>query len=117
MRIYAIQVPLTPLLVNLAHDVSDLAEPIRRAAAAYATQRQSISHSLRLKRYAGRCYGAGALAEAFCSVSPQRYAAWHARPPATFRAIRPRAWADPLAALRGWRERAAWRATGVSAPG
>jgi len=109
LRIYAVQVPLTPLLVNLVHDVSDLGAPIRRAAAAYATQRDTVSYSLRLKRYAGACYGAGRLAEAFCSVPAVAYAACHARPAATFRAIRPRAWTDPLAALRGCRERAAWR--------
>ena len=109
MRIYAVQVPLTPVLVNLVHDVSDLAAPIRRAAAAYATQRDTVSYSLRLKRYAGACYGAGTLAEAFCSVPADRYTACHARPPAAFRSIHPRAWTDPLAALRGWRERAAWR--------
>ncbi|HXJ18600.1 MAG TPA: PIG-L family deacetylase [Polyangia bacterium] len=109
VRVYAIQVPLTRLLVNLVHDVSDLADPIGRAAAAYATQRQTIAYTLRLNRYAARCYGAGTMAEAFCRVPGPLYAALHARPPATFRAIYPRAWTDPLAALRGWRERAAWR--------
>jgi LmbE family N-acetylglucosaminyl deacetylase len=109
VRIYASQVPLTALLVNMVHDVSDLAESMGRASAAYATQREALSYSLRLKRYAGRCYGAGTLAEAFCCAPADVYAAWHARPPATFRSIYPRAWTDPLAALVGWRERMAWR--------
>jgi LmbE family N-acetylglucosaminyl deacetylase len=109
IRVYGIQVPLTPLLVNLVHDVSDLEQPVRRVLAAYATQRGTVSNTIRLKRYAARWYGGAALAEAFCAMPAQLYTALHARPPAHFRAIHPRAWTDPLAALVGWQERAAWR--------
>lgn len=109
VRIYGIQVPLTSLLSNLVHDVSDLAQPMRAAYAAHATQRHATASTMRLKRYAARLYGAGTLAEAFCAMPGQLYANLQARRPATFRAVRRRAWTDPLAALTGWRERIAWQ--------
>ena len=110
IRVYAIQVPLTPLLVNLVHDVSDLAPAIRRAYAAHASQRQTTANMMRLKRYAARLYGAPALAEAFCAMPSRLYADLQRTDAAPkFRGLYPRAWTDPLAALAGWRERIAWR--------
>ena len=74
VRIYAVQVPLTPLLVNLTHDVSDLDAAIRRAMAAYATQRESVSRTFRLRRYAAGFYGAISQVEGFCSMAASTYA-------------------------------------------
>jgi len=109
VRVYGIQVPLTPLLTNVVHDVSDLTQPMRAAYAAYATQRQATASTMRLKHYAARLYGAGTLAEAFCVMPGGLYVDLQARSPVKFRATRPRAWSDPWAALAGWRERLAWR--------
>lgn len=109
VRIYGIQVPLTPLLINLVHDVSDLEQPIRHALAAYATQRVTVSTTFRLRRYAARSYGGDTQMEAFCSTSTGHYASLHDRPTASFRPLHPRAWTDPLAMAVGWSERMSWR--------
>ncbi|HTS01056.1 MAG TPA: PIG-L family deacetylase [Thermoanaerobaculia bacterium] len=109
VRIYAVQVPLTSLLVNLVHDVSDIDHAVRRALAAYATQRESIARTLRLRRYAARVHGGGDAAEAFCAMPAALFCELHRRPPASFRPLRIRAWTDPLAAVMGTRERIAWR--------
>jgi LmbE family N-acetylglucosaminyl deacetylase len=109
IRIYAVQVPLTPLLINLVHDVSDLDEAIRSVLACYPTQSESVSRSFRLRRYAARFYGAAAQVEGFCSLPAGLYASLHRRPQATFRALYLRAWSDPLALMVGARERTVWR--------
>ncbi|HVV51171.1 MAG TPA: PIG-L family deacetylase [Polyangia bacterium] len=117
VRVYTIQVPLTPLLVNLVNDVSDLAQPLGRVLAAYATQRETIAYTLRLRRYAARFYGTGTEVEAFCAMPAALYSRLHTRPAAQFRGIQPRAWTDPLAALSGLAERAAWRRALASSDG
>jgi LmbE family N-acetylglucosaminyl deacetylase len=108
IRIYAVQVPLTSLLVNLVHDVSDLEAPIRRVLSSYATQRQSVSRTFRLRRYAARVYGATGEVEAFCTMTTSLYATLHKRPLANFRGLYIRAWTDPAAIMVGIRERISW---------
>jgi LmbE family N-acetylglucosaminyl deacetylase len=109
VRVYAVQVPLTPLLVNLVHDVSDLQPSIAAVLRCYATQLESVSRTFRLRRYAARFYGAESEAEAFCALPAEIYSSLHRRTPVSFRALYIRAWLDPLAALVGTRERFAWR--------
>jgi LmbE family N-acetylglucosaminyl deacetylase len=109
IRIYAVQVPITPLLVNLIHDVSDLDEIIRGVLGAYASQRESVEPCLRLRHYAARFYGAASQVEGFCELRAQTFVELHHRRQAAFRGLRQRAWSDPLAALIGTRERWAWR--------
>ena len=109
VRIYSVQVPLTPLLVNLVHDVSDLEPSIRSVLDCYATQLESVSRTFRLRRYAARFYGAAAQVEGFCALPAEIYSSLHRRPPSTFRALYLRAWLDPLAAMVGSVERLAWR--------
>jgi LmbE family N-acetylglucosaminyl deacetylase len=109
VRIYAIQVPLTPLLVNLVHDVSDLEPSIGATLRCYASQQESIACTHRLRRYAARFYGAGAQVEAFCALPAQSYASLHQRTPSHFRPLFLRAWRDPLSAIVGAGERLSWR--------
>jgi LmbE family N-acetylglucosaminyl deacetylase len=109
IRIYAVQVPITPLLVNLIHDVSDLDEIVQSVLGAYASQRESVEPCLRLRRYAARFYGAPSQMEGFCSLQARTYVRLHRRRQAHFRGLRLRAWSDPLATLIGARERWAWR--------
>jgi LmbE family N-acetylglucosaminyl deacetylase len=118
VRIYAVQVPLTPLLVNLVHDVSDLEPSLRSVWRCYATQLDSVSPTFRLRRYAARFYGAAKQAEGFCALPAAIYSSLHRRTPSRFRALYPRAWFDPLAAIVGSVERLAWRKmiTNVSRP-
>jgi LmbE family N-acetylglucosaminyl deacetylase len=109
VRIYAVQVPLTPLLVNLVHDVSDLEPSLGLVWRCYATQLGSVSRTFRLRRYAARFYGAATQVEAFCALPGELYSSLHRRAPARFRALYIRAWLDPLSVLVGSGERLTWR--------
>jgi LmbE family N-acetylglucosaminyl deacetylase len=111
VRIYAVQVPLTPLLVNLVHDVSDLEPSIEAVWRCYATQLGSVSRTFRLRRYAARFYGAETQVEGFCALPAEIYSSLHRRRPARFRALYVRAWLDPLAVMVGSVERMTWRKT------
>ena len=109
VRIYAAQVPLTPQLTNLVHDVSDLEPAIRAVFASYPSQRESAEPMMRLRRYAARFYGAATQVEGFCAVPASTYASLQRRRPARFKALSGRPWADPLALIVGFAERTAWR--------
>ncbi len=108
VRLYAIQVPLTPLLTNLIHDVSDLDDAIRAVLASYPSQRQTLMNASRLRRYAARFYGAGTRVEGFCAMPASLYASLHRRPLARFRGLENRAWIDPLTLAVGMSERLSW---------
>ncbi len=110
LRIYPVQVPLTPALANLVLAV-DLATPsLKNAFRAHRTQLGSIERCLRHRRYAGRFYRAGGAAEEFWRLTPAQYRRLHSEAPArplvrTFRGLRYYTWSDPLAYLRGLGER------------
>jgi hypothetical protein len=114
VRIYAVQVPLTPLLTNLVHDISDLEDETRAVFNCYASQRTNIACAFRSRRYAACFYGAIKWAEAFLALPADVYAALHRRSSANFRPLGIRAWNDPLAVFAGVRERISWR---LAAPG
>ena len=116
VRIYAVQVPLTPLLVNLVHDVSDLEPSIEAVWRCYATQLESVSRTFRLRRYAARFYGAATQVEGFCALPAELYSALHRRTPTRFRALYIRAWLDPLAVMVGAVERMTWRKMAANHP-
>ncbi len=109
LRIYAIQVPLTPMLSNVIVPV-DTSEPrLAGAFAAHHSQLGSLEPSLRHRRYLGRLYGLGG-AEELWRLSAGQYHRLHRDPPRrspgrTFRGLRYYAWSDPLAYLRGLAER------------
>jgi LmbE family N-acetylglucosaminyl deacetylase len=109
VRIYAVQVPLTPLLTNMIHDVSDLETSIRSVFGCYASQQVSLLSSLRARRYAACFYRANKLAEGFCAMPTELYVALHSRPLARFRPMAIRAWTDPLSLAAGLGERLRWR--------
>lgn len=108
VRLYCVQVPLTPLLTNLIHDVSDLDLSIRAILLCYASQRESTACTLRLRRYAARFWQARKQVETFCSMTVATYELLHRRPLARFVGLRSRAWIDPLAFATGLGERLAW---------
>jgi LmbE family N-acetylglucosaminyl deacetylase len=108
VRLYAIQVPLTPLLTNLIHDVSDLEDPIRGVLSSYPSQRQTLTSASRLRRYAARFYGTGTQVEGFCAMPASLYGSLHRRPQARFRGLENRAWMDPLTLVVGMPERLSW---------
>ncbi len=109
LRIYPIQVPLTPVLSNLVVPVDPLAPRFQRALAAHRSQLGSLERCLRHRRYLGRLYGLGG-AEELWRMTAGQYQRLHRDPPRrspqrTFRGLRYYAWSDPLAYLQGLSER------------
>jgi LmbE family N-acetylglucosaminyl deacetylase len=109
VRVYQIQVPLTPILTNLVNDLSGVASESAAALSAYTTQRGSILRVFRLRRYAASFYRAGRRAEEFWEMPAAWYCALHLAPARwswrTFRGLRFYPWLDPLAYLVGLQER------------
>jgi len=109
VRVYAIQVPLTPVLTNVLVPVSDL-ETVERSLSCYRTQLGSLQCTLRPRRYAARLYGAVGPVEEFWELAPEEYRKLHLQPRKrplvkTFRGLRYDAASDPMAYLQGLRER------------
>ena len=106
IRIYQIQVPLTPALTNLVVDTSDVAAESAAALSVYVTQHDSISRTIRQRRYAARFYGIEKQAEEFWQMTARRYCLLHSLPPThwsahAFRGLRFHPFSDPLAYLKG----------------
>jgi len=110
VRVCQLQVPLTPVLVNLVASTGAVMEASTAAMWQYETQIGSLLRCLRMKRYAARFYGLPRQAEEFWELTPEQYCLLHREPPAralvrTFRGTRAFALTDPLAYLRGRAER------------
>ena len=109
VRVYELQVPLTPLLANRVFDVRSVVAEKRRALACYATQQATLGTQQRVGRYRAALYGQAEV-EVFWEMPGKAYRAvmeqgtwnWRASP---FRGFRPRPFSDPLAFLSGWRMR------------
>ncbi len=110
VRVYQVQVPLTRVLVNVVAPIATVVPELLRACARYVSQEGSLRGSLRMKVYAARAHGLAGMAEEFWEMSGAAYAALHAAEPPhslvdTFRGLRRLALTDPLAFLRGRKER------------
>jgi len=109
VRIYSVQVPLTPALSNLVVDVSDVSERCHAVLRSYASQAGSIECSYRQRRYGARLHRVHGEVEEFWELPATRYASLHLdapeRWPAAFRGLRNFALSDPFAYLVGQRER------------
>ncbi len=121
LRIYPVQVPLTPLVANRALPIEEVEEVIRQAFAAYPSQLGSLQRCLRMRRYAARQHRLGRLVEEFFELSVERYCDLHldcsSSPASPFRSLRYDAWSDPLAYLLGATQRRRWLATNRKATG
>lgn len=109
LRIYSIQVPLTPMLSNLIVPVDPSEPRLLKALAAHRSQFGSFAPCLRHRLYLGRFYGLGG-AEELWRLSAEQYQRLHRDEPRrpgvrVFRGLRYYAWSDPLAYLRGLGER------------
>ncbi|HXQ29594.1 MAG TPA: PIG-L family deacetylase [Gemmatimonadales bacterium] len=110
VRVYEIQVPLTPVLANLVTPLGAVGAELRELVACYPTQVGSLTRCLRMKRYAAALHRERGLVEVFWELSPQAYARAVEGPPgATFRGVRQRPFTDPLAYLQGRQARRALR--------
>jgi LmbE family N-acetylglucosaminyl deacetylase len=105
VRIYPIQVPLTPLLTNIVVDVTSVMRDVRAALQTYATQVANVSRALRQRRYAARWHAAGQYAEEFWEMDVAAYIRLHETlEPALqerFRGLRQHPIFDPLAYASG----------------
>ena len=108
VRIYQIQVPLHPLVINLVADVSRVWPQCGAVLRAYASQAASLAWCNRQRRYSSLRHGTAGHAEVFWELSAQRYADLHRESPehwsTAFRGLRNLPLTDPLAYLAGTRE-------------
>jgi LmbE family N-acetylglucosaminyl deacetylase len=120
VRIYGVQVPLTPALANLVVDVSDVAEHCHAVLRSYTSQAGSIECSYRQRRYGALLHGLRGEVEEFWELPAARYAALHLDTPEqwrdAFRGLRNFALSDPFAYLVGQRERRRLRSAAATAP-
>jgi LmbE family N-acetylglucosaminyl deacetylase len=109
VRVYQVQVPLTPALTNLVADISGVIAANTAALRAYATQQINVGRAIRQRHYAAALYGLRRQAEEFCELSIEQYAGLHADLSGwsgeRFRGLRFYPFSDPLAYLRGRAER------------
>lgn len=110
IRIYQVQVPLTPVLTNLIAPLAAVRATAVAALRTYQTQLGSVLRTLRMKRYAASFYGVPALAEEFWELTAADYSDLHRAPVgggrrSVFRGLRSFPLSDPLAYCKGFRER------------
>jgi LmbE family N-acetylglucosaminyl deacetylase len=109
VRVYPIQVPLTPKLANLIVDVSSEMARAREAMETYTTQFANIPRAIRQRRYAAQCYRVGSYAEEFWQMSVPDYIRLHLdyllHREQQFRGVREHPISDPLAYLVGQKAR------------
>jgi LmbE family N-acetylglucosaminyl deacetylase len=120
VRVYQVQVPLSPLLSNVVTDVSAVLSDYEAVLRVYESQAGSIQCAYRHRRYSAALHRIAGRAEEFWELSAQRYAAVHAQSPAhwsrIFRGLRAFPLSDPLAYLVGIKERRRIRAMGSEWP-
>lgn len=109
VRVYELQVPLTPALANIAIKVGRPAAAKKaRAFAEYRTQRGSLMRAVRHSRYLRRLYGSPGPLEVFWELDTSGYCRLMEggmRVPRKYRSMRLRPFTDGLAWLVGLRER------------
>jgi LmbE family N-acetylglucosaminyl deacetylase len=104
VRLYELQVPLTPVLTNALVDIGPVAAHKERALAAYTTQRASFGWRPRQARYTRLLYRLAGSPEAFWELTPAAFGRVMAGYPAArpvFRSLRPRPFSDGAAWLVG----------------
>jgi LmbE family N-acetylglucosaminyl deacetylase len=117
VRVYQIQVPLTPLLCNVVADVSALIPQCEAVLRAYTSQAGSVRCAYRQRRYSAQMHGMAEQAEVFWEMTGKRFIELHGAAPTqwpnAFRGLRSRSFSDPLAYLVGRKER--WRLHNIHA--
>lgn len=103
VRAMQVQIPLTPVLVNCAIDVSEYEGEARAALEAYGSQRESWARIVRSKYYAAALYGARAWVDEYWEMSAREYRMIHSSEEVgdEYLGLRHHAFLDPLAYLRG----------------
>jgi LmbE family N-acetylglucosaminyl deacetylase len=112
VRVYELQVPLTPFLANVAVDVSAASGLKARALAEYRTQAGAFAWVPRHARYLRSLYRSAAALEVFWEMPAVGYGRHMSGYPGIsprFRSVRLRPFSDPLAWMVGLRSRARLR--------
>jgi LmbE family N-acetylglucosaminyl deacetylase len=110
VRIYSVQVPLTPVLANVVLGASADARELASIAECYVTQRETLSAQRRMRRYVAAWHRLESETEAeeFWEVSALAYEAVHRhtiQPSRPWRGLHRLPWSDPLSAVVGLRTR------------
>lgn len=110
IRVYQIQVPLTPALTNLVSPIASVAARAAAAARVYQSQQGSVWRVGRMKRYAAAWHRHPGLVEPFWELSATAYARVHRDLPvqagaSPFRGVRAFPLTDLLAYWQGLAER------------
>jgi LmbE family N-acetylglucosaminyl deacetylase len=109
LRIYPIQVPLGPSVVNLVTDVSAVQPQCEAVLGAYVSQAASVHCARRRRRYSASFHRIGGHAEELWDLPAAHYVALHRGSPVqwpkVFRGLRNFPLTDPLAYLAGTGER------------
>jgi LmbE family N-acetylglucosaminyl deacetylase len=111
VRIYEVQVPLTPLLVNVLADVEGVNQVKHQALQAYSTQLPALPWVPRHERYMRALYRRSGAVEAFWQMSPDEFrrvmqqARRRSGGACPYRSLRLRPFTDGLAWLVGIRDR------------
>ncbi len=108
VRVYELQVPLTPALANVAVEVGGAAAARKaQAISEYKTQQGTLGGAARHSRYLRRLYRSRAPVEVFWELDAGSYRRLMevCGPVSGYRGIRPRPFGDGLAWLVGLRER------------
>lgn len=110
IRVYQVQVPLTPVLTNLISPITAVEDGAAAALRAYQSQLGSVLRVQRLKRYAAAFYRVPGLVEEFWELTAPAYELLHRDlkvdgGKARFRGIRAVPLADPLCYWVGLNER------------
>jgi LmbE family N-acetylglucosaminyl deacetylase len=108
VRVYELQVPLTPALANVAVGISATERAKEHTLAEYATQAASFGWVPRHARYLRKLYGMQSTIEVFWEMRPVEYRLLMSSFPGvkpSFRSIRARPFSDGLAWTVGLRAR------------
>jgi N-acetylglucosamine malate deacetylase 1 len=110
VRVYQLQVPLTPVLTNLVTDCSSVSGECAAVLLAYRSQSANTGRAVRMWHYAALRYGMKRHAEEFWEMSAEQYCHLHTGSPESwrypgFRGVRYHSFTDPLSYLSGLNER------------
>ncbi len=108
VRVYEVQVPLTPILANVIVDTTAVSGLKRRALEEYRTQRESFGWVRRCRGYLARLYRLRGACEVFWEVSPEQFSSLSERNgtdsvagSGAFRGMRQQPFSDGLAWVHG----------------
>jgi LmbE family N-acetylglucosaminyl deacetylase len=105
IRLYEVQVPLTPVLANTHVSIVREKREKDHALKAYMTQWQTLAGLRRLTRYQQQLYSISGPAEIFCEITATQFVGLARDAGGSYFGLRPRPFTDPVAWIRGFKAR------------